>query len=450
MSAHSSLSASSIYGGYGGHAVTAPDAQHCATLVHQLEAAAQGLRLCASPWHDATIQTGALRAQVPLCPALCGQTVSYASTTISTVHTRLQPWLLIPLVSDLGIALQQLSNDIGELAALIARAHSLYSQAEQTTWRLLTGLVTGSAVGFFANGLSACTGMISALAQGNQLRVLPVSGTALPAVTSIEGTLSNLQLLSSRSDYATIAIQQYVDQRGKRSWMVTIPGTDAHADSPIGWLQNVELMSDMSSTRLQADSVRFVLDAMKQAGIAPSEQVTLVGHSQGGIVAATIAADMAEHYQISHVITAGSPIANHPIPSSTWVTSIEVEADVVPDLDGRHNPSRPTWLTVRAREAKNQSASGSDEERESAQNSAKATKPAQSKASSQASKSESHSMNKQQEAWRDALYLGSPAVELHDAHIRELTAGTLESTQYYQGRLDSNEMGTQPSPEAVD
>ncbi|MFT8531469.1 Mbeg1-like protein [Bifidobacterium aquikefiri] len=336
------------------------------------------------------------------------------------------------------------------MAALIARAHSLYSQAEQTTLRLLTGLMAGSAVAFLANGLSACTAMISALAQGNRLHVLPVDGTALPAVTSTEGALTNLQLLASNGDYATIAIQQYVNEQGKRSWLVTIPGTDSHIDSPIGWLQNMELMSDNSSTRLQADSVRFVLDAMRQAGIERSENVMLVGHSQGGIVAATIAADMAEEYQIAHVITAGSPVANHPIPGNTWVTSIEVEADVVPDLDGRHNPSRQTWLTVRAQEAKKQSKSKSGEQQESNQRSAGTAEQSHDKAVSEPSKSESHTMRKQQEAWRDALYLGSPAVELHDAHIREIMAGTLESTQYYQGRLHTSETATTPTPEPQD
>lgn len=233
---------------YGGQSFMAPETQHCATLVQQLEEAAQGLELCVSRWHDATIQTGALRAQSALCPVLYVEAAVCTSAIISTSHTRLKPSLLIPQISDLAVALQQLSNDIAELAALIARAHSLYSQAEQTTLRLLTGLMAGSAVAFLANGLSACTGMISALVQGNRLHVLPVDGTALPAVTSTEGALTNLQLLASNGDYATIAIQQYVNEHGKRSWLVTIPGTDSHIDSPIGWLQNMELMSDIIHT----------------------------------------------------------------------------------------------------------------------------------------------------------------------------------------------------------
>ena len=50
--------------------------------------------------------------------------------------------------------------------------------------------------------------------------------------------------------------------------------------------------------------------------------------------AAAIAADMSEEYTIEHVVTAGSPVANHPIPPSTWVTSIEIGDELVAALGG--------------------------------------------------------------------------------------------------------------------
>ena len=42
--------------------------------------------------------------------------------------------------------------------------------------------------------------------------------------------------------------------------------------------------------------------------------MAIVGHSQGGIVAAALASDLKDSYAIDHVVTAGSPVANHPIP----------------------------------------------------------------------------------------------------------------------------------------
>lgn len=83
----------------------------------------------------------------------------------------------------------------------------------------------------------------------------------------------------------------------------------------------------------------MVAEAMRQAGIGKDEPVALIGHSQGGIVAATLASDWAEEYTIEHVVTAGSPVANHPIPQRTWVTSVEIDDELVAALDGACNRS---------------------------------------------------------------------------------------------------------------
>lgn len=108
-------------------------------------------------------------------------------------------------------------------------------------------------------------------------------------------------------------------------------------------------MSSNANRRRNADSFRMVEEAMKQAGIGKDEPVALVGHSQGGIVAAALASDLKDSYAIDHVVTAGSPVANHPIPPKTWVTSIEIEDELVASLDGGRNPSTEQWLTVRGK-----------------------------------------------------------------------------------------------------
>ncbi len=90
----------------------------------------------------------------------------------------------------------------------------------------------------------------------------------------------------------------------------------------------------------------MVAEAMRQAGIGKDEPVALIGHSQGGIVAATLASDWAEEYTIEHVVTAGSLVANHPIPQRTWVTSVEIDDELVAALDGAANPVTDNWLTV--------------------------------------------------------------------------------------------------------
>ena len=150
---------------------------------------------------------------------------------------------------------------------------------------------------------------------------------AVGGASGIQDALHDLRRLGQANGagddglaYGTIAISQYRRQDGSQAWLVTIPGTDGQKDSPFGWIQNAELMSASAAQRRDADSARLVVQAMHQAGVQPEDSVALIGHSQGGIVAAALASDYADTYRIEHVVTAGSPIANHPISSNTWVT----------------------------------------------------------------------------------------------------------------------------------
>ena len=66
----------------------------------------------------------------------------------------------------------------------------------------------------------------------------------------------------------------------------------------------------MSGSAGTAESLRFLDETMKQAGIQPDDPVEIVGHSQGGIIAAAAATDFQDKYDIQHIATLGSPIAN--------------------------------------------------------------------------------------------------------------------------------------------
>lgn len=91
-----------------------------------------------------------------------------------------------------------------------------------------------------------------------------------------------------------------------------------------------------------------VLEAMRQAGVTPTDPVLLVGHSQGGLVAMTLAKEQAGRgtFNITHVITAGSPVAHIGVPRSVKVLSIENENDPVPHFDGASNPDQTNITTV--------------------------------------------------------------------------------------------------------
>lgn len=92
-----------------------------------------------------------------------------------------------------------------------------------------------------------------------------------------------------------------------------------------------------------------VVLALRDSGVRPDEPIMLVGHSQGGLIAARLAADLArsQEFHVSHVVTAGSPIGLIDLPAGVQVLSLENTGDPVPELEGTLNPTRPNQLTAR-------------------------------------------------------------------------------------------------------
>lgn len=135
----------------------------------------------------------------------------------------------------------------------------------------------------------------------------------------------------------------------RTAWIVHVPGTQSWTaepqpgDTPFDLSGNVGLMAGTRTAGTAA-----VTAALDTAGVPSDEPVLLVGHSQGGLVAAALAADTAlrRRVSITHVVTAGSPVATVAVPDDVRVLSLEHEDDLVPRLDGRLNPDRRTWLTV--------------------------------------------------------------------------------------------------------
>jgi hypothetical protein len=147
---------------------------------------------------------------------------------------------------------------------------------------------------------------------------------------------------------ATVRVDQVIGPGGRRAWVVAVPGQQQmslHAGSnPFDLAGDVHAMA-----RQDTASRQTVLKAMEVAGIPRGEPVLIAGHSQGGMIAAGLAADPAvrERYRITHVLTVGSPIGEYPVPDDVQVLAVEHTDDVVPRLDGRANPDRAGWVTVR-------------------------------------------------------------------------------------------------------
>jgi len=156
-------------------------------------------------------------------------------------------------------------------------------------------------------------------------------------------------LSSASREFAHVQVIQI--EGDPRSFIVQIPGTQVlglqHGANPLDMDSNINLMHNNGEGPPPVIA-REVLDAMRQAGIRPGDPVMLTGHSQGGIIAAQLAADptVRAEFSIRSVVTGGSPIGHFDLPDDISVLSLEHDQDVIPKLDGVDNPDRPNWVTV--------------------------------------------------------------------------------------------------------
>ena len=222
-------------------------------------------------------------------------------------------------------------------------------------------------------------------------------------------------------EYGTIACCKYQKSDGTYAWRIIIPGTDGNHDSPMDWYTNFELMSSDGRQRETAESLRFLDKAMEQAGISPDDPVELVGHSQGGIVAAAAACGFKDKYNIQHIATLGSPIANFDIPEKTRVTAIEMDNEGIAALDGAANPDSEHWLTIRCSVQEDTGSPGPF--------------PGTEVEDSSGDKNSTHYPKYHESGYRYAYGTGNKAVIEHDKHFRQVVDGDLQEVQYYQGRI---------------
>jgi len=167
----------------------------------------------------------------------------------------------------------------------------------------------------------------------------------LSAPGSLEQLLDNLGLTNTGAD-GEIDIQR-IGEGDDARYIVNLPGTDSWGDDPgdaRDLTGNLQLVAGQDTAY-----TRGIMEAMAAAGIPPGAPVMLVGHSQGGMAAAHLAADpdFQSGYDVQHVVTAGSPTAQVPhVPSNTQMLSLENSGDLVPLTDGEDNPDEPNRTTV--------------------------------------------------------------------------------------------------------
>lgn len=182
--------------------------------------------------------------------------------------------------------------------------------------------------------------------------------------------------------HSAVALERIVHDDGRATWVVTIPGTRLGPSSlgtAFSMTSNVDLMEgdEFSGGTVGggiADSAALVLAALADAEVGADDEVVLVGHSQGGMVAAAVAALTAgsvattasssgaparggppgatsesgapPRYRVTHVLTAGAPVGGMPLPPGVLGTHVENRQEGVSSLDGLTNPSTANQVTV--------------------------------------------------------------------------------------------------------
>jgi len=161
----------------------------------------------------------------------------------------------------------------------------------------------------------------------------------------------NDMLTEQRGDGA-VTVQEVTGADGVSRFIVTIPGTQdwGFDDNIFDGTSNLQMMKG-PLTGAGGDNADYlaggtghplfqVVAAMHQAQVPQGAEVMLVGHSQGGIVAGTLAssASFLSTYSVTHVVTTGSPVGEFVFTDATQGLHLEHQEDIVPGTDGRPVP----------------------------------------------------------------------------------------------------------------
>jgi len=162
---------------------------------------------------------------------------------------------------------------------------------------------------------------------------------------SLASMMARLKGVEDRDD-GSVRIDAWTGGDGVTRRIVYIPGTEdwgVWSGNPADAQANLALMAGG-----MPGAARTVIDALSASGATPDEPVLLVGHSEGGIVAAALAASpaVAARFRVAGVVTAGSPVGRIALPPPVAALHLEGTRDLVPGLDGRTNPDTPTRTTV--------------------------------------------------------------------------------------------------------
>lgn len=189
-------------------------------------------------------------------------------------------------------------------------------------------------------GVDTSAAVVGALGSGvGLLRETPVTvkaGQSAFGVSNAIGVQDRVERIPKEPEQ--IRIDRYSSPGEPDRFEVYIAGTadpSLSGDSePWDMTSNVTALAGGS-----AGSYRAVEEAMRQAGIGATSPVTLTGYSQGGLLAAELAAS--GDYTVDGLVTLGAPAGQVAVPHDIPYLAVEHTNDLVPALGGTFASSEP-------------------------------------------------------------------------------------------------------------
>ena len=167
-----------------------------------------------------------------------------------------------------------------------------------------------------------------------------ISSQSVSAAGNIYGLATRLQN-HYWSPASSVRIEVFETAAG-RELVVYVPGTQSFlpgSSNPLNLQSNLTAMGGVAIAPSQA----AVSEALSKLGAGEGDSVLFVGHSQGALIAANLAASE-QPYQVKGLVSLGGPIGH--LDLKVPVVALQHAADPVPQLAGVANPMRENWVTI--------------------------------------------------------------------------------------------------------
>ncbi|MBX0300569.1 hypothetical protein K2F54_11335 [Cryobacterium sp. 1639] len=154
--------------------------------------------------------------------------------------------------------------------------------------------------------------------------------TSLTPPTPPAGFADLADRIPTEDDGGQVRLERYGDAEHP-SWLLYIGGTLEW--SPTGSTEPWDMTSNVTAVAGQeSGSYRAVLQAMQQAGVQPGDPVVPIAHSQGGLIAAELAAR--GDINAVGLVTFGAPAGQVAVSADLPAIAIEHSDDIIPALGG--------------------------------------------------------------------------------------------------------------------